>query len=62
MNIMLQLLLREIVIQAPQLALELVRLFSKDNVTETDWDEARARWRNGYDKFIENAETKKDNK
>ncbi len=52
----LSILIREIVINAPALALELVRLFNKPEITEQDWEEARKRVRKSYEDYIKEAQ------
>jgi len=58
MNPILAELLRQIVIQAPMLAIELVRLFSQPTITEEQWAELRKRFTKSYDDYIKEAAEK----
>lgn len=57
MNNLLVILISEIVRQAPALAIELVRLFSKPAVSDADWAEVRTKFSTGYNQYIADAQS-----
>lgn len=56
---LLILFVREIVLNVPQLAIEIIRILSKPEVTEADWDRIKASVAKSYDDYIKEAEARR---